>query len=216
MGEMRIATVYEVAALALAAMVSSVAADIRPPDPARKACMGLPEGAACTIDGKAGTCHGPHPSRISCQPGTSPTQGSGSAADTGAAGAASGTSGTASGTGNAASGTGNAASGTGNAASGTGNAASGTGNAPSGTGNAASGTGNAPASDGNHPAAAASGATAGTGGAATDPPPGNSEPATTPGHKRGCAIAPPGSAVPIALVLAALAWRRRRKSPSMP
>lgn len=194
MGEMRIATVCEVAALALAAMVSSAAADIRPPDPARKACMGLSEGAACTIDGKAGTCHGPHPSRISCQPGSPPSQGSGSPASEPSGGAASGT--------------GNAP------ASGT--AASGAGNAASGTNNAASGTGNAPASAGNPPAAPASGAAAGTGSAATDPPPGNSEPASTPGHKRGCAIAPPGSAVPIALVLAALAWRRRRKSPAMP
>ena len=44
-------------------------ADIGPIDPARRICMGSPEGAACTIDGKSGACQGPHPSRMYCVPG---------------------------------------------------------------------------------------------------------------------------------------------------
>lgn len=53
--------------------------------------MGLAEGAACTIDGKAGTCHGPHPSRMYCTPGPAPNQGSASAVTgSGSAGSGSG------------------------------------------------------------------------------------------------------------------------------
>jgi MYXO-CTERM domain-containing protein len=77
---MRIVSVAGLAALVLGAVAPNAAADIGPRDPARQACTGLAEGAACTIDGKAGTCHGPHPSRMSCDPGQPPSQGSGSAA----------------------------------------------------------------------------------------------------------------------------------------
>lgn len=44
-------------------------ADIGPMEPARSICMGKSDGAACTIDGKAGTCQGPHPSRMYCTVG---------------------------------------------------------------------------------------------------------------------------------------------------
>lgn len=66
--------------------VASVAhADVGPISPARRICMGQPEGAPCTIDGKAGACQGPHPSRMYCTPGakadvpTPAAEGSGSA-----------------------------------------------------------------------------------------------------------------------------------------
>jgi MYXO-CTERM domain-containing protein len=143
---MRIVIVGGLAALVLASTALDATADIGPPEPARKACAGLSEGAACTLDGKAGTCHGPHPSRMYCQPGQPPSQGSGSAA--------------------------------------------------AGSGNAgplvSSGTGSAAA------------------GSAQPSDPGNAEPAPTPGHKRGCAVAAPGSAALVGLVVAALALRRRR------
>lgn len=45
------------------------AADIGPISPARSACMGQSAGSPCTIDGKAGACDGPHPSRMTCVPG---------------------------------------------------------------------------------------------------------------------------------------------------
>jgi MYXO-CTERM domain-containing protein len=57
------------AALAIClAGARSARADIGPPDPARKICMGSSEGSPCKIDGKAGTCQGPHPSRMYCTP----------------------------------------------------------------------------------------------------------------------------------------------------
>jgi uncharacterized protein (TIGR03382 family) len=61
-------------------------ADIGPIEPARQICMGQAEGAACTIDGQPGVCHGPHPSRMYCTPmktPPTPDSGSGSAAAAG-------------------------------------------------------------------------------------------------------------------------------------
>jgi len=127
--------------LVVIATVSSGSADVGPPRPARSACMGLAEGQACTIDDKAGTCRGPHPSRLTCQPERPSSEGSGSAVG---------------------------------------------------------GTG--------------SGSAAGS--ATTDPASANPEPATPPGHKRGCAVASPDTAAPVGLALAALAVRRRRRSRS--
>ena len=51
-------------------------ADVGPPEPARTACMGASDGATCTLDGKPGTCHGPHPSRMYCQTDKPPSDGS--------------------------------------------------------------------------------------------------------------------------------------------
>ena len=56
-------------------------ADIGPIDPARKICMGLAAGTECTYQGKAGTCQGPHPSRMYCV--TSAGSASGSASNEG-------------------------------------------------------------------------------------------------------------------------------------
>lgn len=61
--------------VALAAVLggaSAARADIGPIEPARKICMGSAEGSPCKIDGKAGTCQGPHPSRMYCTPGKEP------------------------------------------------------------------------------------------------------------------------------------------------
>jgi hypothetical protein len=99
--------------------------------------MGLADGAPCTLDGKAGSCHGPHPSRMTCQPGQPSSQGPGDAAAGSGAGSAAG----------------------------------------SATGSAAGSA---------------------TGGDAVDHAPSNPEPAAAPGHKRGCAVATPGSAALVA------------------
>lgn len=57
------------AALAISlAGARSARADIGPIEPARKICMGSSEGSPCKIDGKVGTCQGPHPSRMYCTP----------------------------------------------------------------------------------------------------------------------------------------------------
>lgn len=61
--------------LSLSAVVSTLLltghvarADIGPMDPARAICMGSSAGAPCTFEGKAGTCQGPHASRMYCTP----------------------------------------------------------------------------------------------------------------------------------------------------
>src|SRR4051812_50115996 len=80
--------------LVAVAGVDPARADIGPPDPARKACMGLREGAACTFDGKPGTCQGPHPSRMSCIVSAPDPSGSAGARAEPAGGARSGQGGT--------------------------------------------------------------------------------------------------------------------------
>jgi MYXO-CTERM domain-containing protein len=88
---MRIAIVGGLAALVLASTAPNATADIGPRDPALRICSGLREGAACTIHGKPGTCHGPHVSRLYCDPKQPPSEGSGSAAaDPGSGSAATG------------------------------------------------------------------------------------------------------------------------------
>jgi|GEM_PF-5916483 len=158
-------------------MVPGAGADVGPrrPDPARDACAGLQDGAACVVNDKAGTCHGPHVSRLYCQVGKPPSEGS--ATPSPAPAAAPDTS---------------AASAAGSAAAGSA-AASNTATSTAATGSAATGS-------------AATGAPA---------PEAAAEPATTPGHKRGCAVAAPTSLVPVGLALAALALGRRRRSRSM-
>jgi len=174
---MRIALVAGLAALALASMVPGAGADVGPrrPDPARDACAGLQEGAACVVNDKAGSCHGPHVSRLYCQVGKPPSQGS--------------------------------AAGTAPAAS-AGSAADSAPDSSAATGSAA--TGSATTSGAATGSAAAGSATAGA--QAAEPA---AEPATTPGHKRGCAVTAPSGVLPVGLALAALALRRRRRSRSM-
>jgi MYXO-CTERM domain-containing protein len=173
---MRIVMLGGLAALVLAALAVDASADIGPRHPDR-ACAGLREGAACTIREKAGTCHGPHPSRLSCVVAKPSSDGSGSAAASADS----------------------AAVGSDSAAVGADHAtAVGSDSAAAGASNSAAGASNAVAA-----------------GSAQTPDPANAEPATTPGHKRGCAVTEPSSAAPVGLVLAALAVRRRRRSRSM-
>ncbi len=48
-------------------------ADVGPIEPARQICMGKSAGEPCEIDGKSGTCQGPHVSRMYCTPGPAPS-----------------------------------------------------------------------------------------------------------------------------------------------
>jgi uncharacterized protein (TIGR03382 family) len=54
------------AALVIITLARAAIADIGPIEPARQICMGSAAGAPCEIDGKKGTCQGPHPSRMYC------------------------------------------------------------------------------------------------------------------------------------------------------
>lgn len=70
----RVAVSVSVAFLSISGVAGQARADVGPIEPAREICMGQAEGSPCKIDGRAGTCHGPHPSRMYCTPMTEPAK----------------------------------------------------------------------------------------------------------------------------------------------
>ena len=71
---LRVAVGASMAFVTMSGAAKEASADIGPIEPARRICMGQAAGAPCEIDGRAGTCQGPHPSRMYCTPMREPAK----------------------------------------------------------------------------------------------------------------------------------------------